>query len=344
MTTTMTPPQPQPVSSPPSEAEPAENEQPEQPTVFGRLRWWFEESPMAVTASVALALLLLGFIIILTAKATRRDMPMTSVALQAVQADSSASDSAKSENEMEFQKLSSSASAQADRPEEKMELPELPRTETAIKPTELLGNEADSQKQIQETDAALRQAGDMLRKMLEANQNRGQGAGPAEGTGGRGVGQLDPNSTPGRQARWIITYPTLPQGEYERMLDSFHIELACLQADRRTMQYLANLSGAGKKYTGDAGNEERMFWYWMGQNRLREADDSILKRHGLEPTSDVVHLYPKELEKRLAEMEREYLRRQFKQSNVDRVAQTNFKIFPGGPGGWHLEVTSMVLK
>jgi hypothetical protein len=82
----------------------------------------------------------------------------------------------------------------------------------------------------------------------------------------------------------------------------------------------------------------------MGQNRLRELDDSILRKHGLEPTSDVVHLYPKELEKKLAEMERDYLKRQFKQSNVDKIAQTNFKIFPGPGAGWHLEVTGMVLK
>lgn len=318
-------------------------EQVDQPKAFGRLRWWFEESPMAVTASMALTLVSIGFLFILTARSLHADMPMTSVALQAVQADSTASDTSQAvENALEIQQLS--ADSAADRPEEKMELPELPRQELKLNPNELLGNQADSDKELKETDAALRQAGDMLRKILEANQNRGQGTGKADGAGGQGVGQLDPHSTPGRQARWIITYPTIPQSDYERMLDSFRIELAFLQSDRRTMQYVAGLSGAGKTYTGQADREDRMFWYWMGQNRLKEVDDAVLRRHGQAPTSDVVHLYPKDLEKKLAELEKDYLRRQFKQNNVERVAQTNFKIVSGPPGGWHLEVTGMVLR
>src|SRR5262245_27027649 len=128
------------------------------------------------------------------------------------------------------------------------------------------------------------------------------------------------------------------------MLDSFRIELAYLAADRKTLQYLSSLATVGKKRTADAAAEDRMFWYWMSQNRLAELDESILRRHGLEPTSDIVHLYSKELEQRLAEMEREYLRRQFKTSDVSRIGTTNFKIFPGGPGGWHLEVTGLTLR
>ena len=78
----------------------------EQPTAFGRLRWWFEESPMAVTASVALALVTIGFMFILTARSLRADTPMTSVALQAVQADSTTSDTSQAaENALEIQQL-----------------------------------------------------------------------------------------------------------------------------------------------------------------------------------------------------------------------------------------------
>ena len=296
---------------------------------------------MAFTTSVAMGLILIGFVFLMTVKAAPRSLPLVSVALQAVRADSTAPQADQAAQAPEFQQLSAAA---ADAKEEKVELPELPRAETTLKPTELVGNQADSEKQLQETDAALREAGDMLRRILEANQNRQDDSAGPSGASGRGIGQLDPNSTPGRQARWVITYPTLPQNDYERMLDSFRIELAFLKVDRKTMQYLAHLSGAGKIYSGNASNEDRMFWYWMSNNRLSELDDAILRRYGLDPTSDVVHLYPKDLEKRLAEMERDYLRRQFKQSDVEKIAQTNFKIFPGGTGGWHLEVTSLVLR
>jgi hypothetical protein len=340
MSTAIEPVELQPAATP--AAEPEQTEHVEQPTAFGRLRWWFEESPIAFTASMAAGLVVVGIAFLIFMKPLRDVRSMVSVALQAVQADSTAPDTQQADSAMEFQQLSAAA-AKAEQ-EEKVELPELPKAETTLKPKELLGNQADSEKQLKETEAALEQAGDMLRKLLEANQNRGEGTGKVDGASGRGTGQIDPNSTPGRQARWIITYPTLPQSDYEKMLDAFRIELAFLQVDRRTMQYLQNLSGVGKKYSGDADREDRMFWYWMGQNRLKEADDAILRKHGLEPSSDVVHLYPKELEKKLADMERDYLKKQFKQANVDKVAQTNFKIFPGGPGGWHLEVTGMVLK
>ncbi|GEM_PF-5862082 len=323
--------------------DPASREHFEQPTAFGRLRWWVEESPMALIASAALFLVSCGFLFILTSKSLRADMPLVSVAIQAVAAESLASgDVPKEENATEFQTLSSGDEPQRDPVEEMPNLPELPRTDVNIDPKEVLGNQGETQKQLDETDAALRQAGDMLRKALEANQRREQGEGAGAGDGG--AGQVDPNSTPGRQARWVISYPLLPQGEYERMLDAFRIELAYVDSDRRTMQYLANLSGAGRKRTGDITKEDRMFWFWVGNNRLRDVDDAIFRRHGLEPASETVHLYSKELEHKLAQMEKEHLGRQFKTSNVDRIAQTTFRLVEGGPSDWHVEVTGMTLR
>jgi hypothetical protein len=259
---------------------------------------------------------------------------------------------------IEVDRLSPEADA-VESPDDKIELPALPKTDaqrTRLKPS--LEADGTSERQMRETESAIRELSDVLRRTLEANQNRGSGqggSGGGSGTGkglglgsglgpGTGRGTLDANSTPGRQARWIISYPTLPQSEYERMLDSFRIELAYLTLDQKTMQYLSNMSNVGKKRTGDAANEDRMFWYWISQNPLAQLDGSILRRHGLEPTSEVVHLYSKDLEQKLAEMEREFLRRQFKTADVDRITTTNFKIIPGGPGGWHLEVTGLSLR
>jgi hypothetical protein len=329
--------------TPAADAPAAPPEHFEQPTAFGRLRWWFEESPIAFAASVAMALVTLGFLFIMFI-VTRLsvDSPLASVALQAVQAESLAPDNnPKADQSTEIQPLSAASAEPVNEVEETMELPELPNAENILKPLELVGNEADSNKQFQETEAALREANDALRKVLEKNVQREMDA--AGGATGRGVGQIDPNSTAGRLARWVITYPTLPQGEYERMLDFFRIELAYLMSDRKSMQYLSHFSTAGKKRTGDAEREDRMFWYWMGTNRLRELDESIMRKHGMDPTSEVVQLYTKELEKRLADLEKEYLRRQFKTSDVERIAQTNFRI-AGGGGTWHVEVTSIHLR
>jgi hypothetical protein len=169
----------------------------------------------------------------------------------------------------------------------------------------------------------------------------------------------DVDSTASRKSRWIVTYPTLPQAEYERMLDALQIEIGYLLRDRATIQYLANLSGVGKKGMGDAAEEDRMVCYWMSRtsadswirkilaaehDRQIQTDKDILRNHGLEATSDVFHLYSKHLEQKLAEMERDYLRRRFKITEVERVATTNFTIIPGGPDGWHLEVTGLSLR
>jgi hypothetical protein len=300
---------------------------------------------MAFTAAVALFLVVLGFCWILLAGRTRDDMQVALVSLQAVEAESMASEPSEGEQHLlEFEQLAASSGQPLEELTQKIDVPELPTPEDQVKPEELLGNQADSDKTLEETDAALRQAGELLRKLLEASQNRGQGAAPGAGESGKQKGQMNPDSTPGRQARWIITYPTLPQGEYERMLDSFGIELAYLQLDHKNLQYLGSLAAAGKKYIGPAADEDRMFWYWMGQNRLRDVDEAILRKHGLEPTSEVVHLYTKHLEQELAQKEREYLRRQWRQTNIELIAQTNFRILPGGPGGWHLAVSGMVLK
>src|SRR5437867_3257406 len=168
------------VSEPVADA--AEPEDIERPTKFGRLRWWFEESPIAFTASVAMTLVTIGFLFILTAKALQKDLPMASVALQAVQADSMASDSAKeAQNALEFEQLSASSDEHV---LDKLELPELPRNDVEMKPTELLGNQADSDKQMKETEAALQEAGQKLRQILESTQNRGRGTGKAEGNTG----------------------------------------------------------------------------------------------------------------------------------------------------------------
>lgn len=155
---------------------------------------------------------------------------------------------------------------------------------------------------------------------------------------------LAPDDTRARQSRWIITYPTLAKDEYAQMLDSLGVELGYLQVDRQTMQYLGQLAGEGKKYTGDVEREDRMFWYWLGQNRIKQFDEEILYKHGFKPTSDVVHLYPTELQEKLGRLEREYLRRQLNHSDVTRVARTNFKIIRAKPTGWDIEVTGVALK
>ncbi len=246
-------------------------------------------------------------------------------------------------------------------------LPEPPRARTTPDPVQAVHEQAEVEKGMRETEVALRDAGKALREILGANQNRssggaaagagpgqgggsgggsgtgrGAGAGPGSGTGGGG--RLDVNSTPGRQARWVITYATLPMAEYERMLDFFRIELAYIETDRKTLQYLANVSHAGKRYARSAADEDRMFWYWMGQNHLQDLDEKILLKHGLRPTSEVVQLYPKELENKLADMEKTYLLRQWKTSQLERIAQTDFRILADGPNHWHIEVTDMNLR
>lgn len=259
--------------------------------------------------------------------------------------------------QVEVQPIAASA-AKSELQDTKLDLPDVPPPPTPPQVGKNLVDRTAGQKQMEETDAALRDASDMLRKILETNQNRGNpggtgtgttGAGPGSGGPGKGdrgfgTGRIDANSTAGRQARWVISYPTIPQNEYEHMLDSFGIELAYLMADRRTLQYAKNLAGAAKKHTGNAEDEDRMFWYWMGRNHLRELDDAILRRHGLEPTSDVVHLYPKDLEKKLADMERDYLQRNFKTKDVERISETDYRIVTTGTNGWRLEVTRIILK
>src|SRR5262245_58262399 len=128
----------------------------EWPEAFGRLRWWFEESPMAFTASLALFLVTCGFCWILTVRPLRADSPMTSVALQAVQSDWTANDESNSSSRSTSIEQLAAAGEKIERAEmEKVQFPELPPVDPALKVEELLGNQAETDKQIKETEQTL---------------------------------------------------------------------------------------------------------------------------------------------------------------------------------------------
>jgi hypothetical protein len=309
---------------------------------FGRLRWWYEDSPIAFASGTTMGLVILAilFILYLFGTMVRREAPVPGVAIQLVAPDQGTALQPPDQEPGVTIKEMASSPKKAEREEtQQVEMPDVTRVDTRIDPEKLIGNQGELKEDFERQSARFKELGSLLRDTLAKNQGRTDGQ-----DGGTGTGNLDPNTTPGRQARWIITYPTLPQSEYGRMLDSFRIEMGYLQTDRQTMQYLAGFQATGRKYSGAASAEDRMFWYWMGNNQLAQLDDEIMRSHGLNPSSEVVHLYPKEVERRLAELEKAYLSKTYRTSKIDRIQQTNFKIVPGGPSGWRFEVTGMVLK
>lgn len=314
---------------------------------FGRVRWWFEDSPVAMISGVATGLVALALLFILYAFGVmaRRTPPVIGVAMQFVAPESDTpTPPTEPDAAVAVQQTSSSRPEATERQNvEPVEMPVVKKLDTRLEPEKLVGNQDNVADDFNRQSAQVEELSRLLRDTLERNQSRDSETG--KGQSGTGKSELDPNTTPGRQARWIISYPTLPRDEYARMLDWFKIEMGYLQSDRRTMQYLAGCADRGRTYTGDAAQENRMFWYWIGNNRLAELDEDILRAHNLAATSEVVHLYPKQVERQLAELEKTYLVRMHRTPKVERIQQTTFAIVrvPGQPG-WRFEVTGMVVE
>jgi hypothetical protein len=157
-------------------------------------------------------------------------------------------------------------------------------------------------------------------------------------------GLLDPNSTAGRLARWTVTYPKLRQNEFEVMLDSLKIELAYKDLGQTELTLLSGFSSEVRQTTALVADERRMLWRWLAGEWVKEMNDFVVREHGFTPTSELMHVFPRELELELARLESGYLMAHYKTTDLTRVARTSFRVRVGGPGGWHFAVVDCTLR
>jgi len=172
-------------------------------------------------------------------------------------------------------------------------------------------------------DELLAERGTELAASLEGLDAPSAGGGRATGSGtdaafgaGEGAGGLP------RSQRWEIRFASGDTlAEYRRELDFFGIELAAVAADGR-VEYVRRF--AQKTPTVDrerSAAETRLYMQWRrGSSRL-DADRKLLESAGVVTTEKTpVQFIPPELERRLAELEREFAGREAKNIRKTRFA------------------------
>ncbi len=153
--------------------------------------------------------------------------------------------------------------------------------------------------------------------------------GSAHGTGRRPLGMGPGSGGFPREQRWFVRFP---QGdtldEYVRKLTYFGIELGALFPDGRLV-YLSDLDKPRPKtrVVRSGKGENRLYMIWRGGQR-RELDIKLFQRAGINVGNAIIlHFYPPETERLLAQAEYEYRKRPPQQ-----IRRTYFTVVREGNG------------
>jgi hypothetical protein len=154
------------------------------------------------------------------------------------------------------------------------------------------------------------------------------------GKGGPGLGFGPGDGGVSREQRWSILYNSQAPEEYARQLDALGVELAkVFSADQ--LLYISHLSDATPTKRYGAGRaDHRLYFLWQGKGR-KASDLALFKKAGEEiGDENVFQFYSPEAERRLAELEVKYKRR-----NPGQIRVTRFQVVPKN-GSYDFEVVA----
>ena len=182
------------------------------------------------------------------------------------------------------------------------------------------------------------QATNQLQPTYETDvQNSGK-IGSASGTGGRALGMGPGERGLPRAERWFITFADRDTiDEYARQLDFFGIQFAVLSPGQPA-QIISNFSAARPDVRQLAqGSGDQLYFSWQGGSR-QQSDSQLCEKAGVQVGNrSILHLYPKETEARLAQLERQYRNRP-----PEQVRRTYFIVQREGRG-YKFVVTRQIL-
>jgi hypothetical protein len=152
--------------------------------------------------------------------------------------------------------------------------------------------------------------------------SRGQGSGGPAGEG-------DADQIP-RWLRWELRFRDSTIVSYARQLDWLGIELAAVGGGRDTIDFAYNLS-KNPPDRRSAERDDRIYFRWTRDDRLRTADLELLKRAGI-PTEGrlILKFIPPKLENDLALLEDAAMKA--KRMRLEDLQRTVFAVVPGGDG------------
>jgi hypothetical protein len=129
-------------------------------------------------------------------------------------------------------------------------------------------------------------------------------------------------------ARWEFQFPPGTTIEtYARQLDHFQMELGVIGGSQQ-VTYLSKLSNPKPHSRTAPGSEDTRLYLIWNRGPLREADEILAKRAGLNPAGKVLaHFCPPELEEELLRIEADKAR----ELKLSRIRKTVFAMEASGP-------------
>ena len=138
----------------------------------------------------------------------------------------------------------------------------------------------------------------------------------------------------GRWERWELTFNAKGKKDYAKQLDFYKIQLAAFGGGgANVIEMASNLSGSPKTTVNkDPPSEKRLYFSWKLSNPLLQFDRQLLAAAGISYAGrNVIRFIPKDLENRLANMEKEYAEGKGKEF-PGSIAKTVFESNADGSG------------
>ncbi len=156
-----------------------------------------------------------------------------------------------------------------------------------------------------------------------ASSQSGTGKGDSRPPGPEGEGD---DIIP-RWERWELRFNARDLKSYASQLEFFKIELAAIGAGHTQVDYVSNLTGSPQKRSGSGEEEKRLYFMNRREGPLLKYETSLLAKGGVPMNGRLVlKLIPKDLEDRLALLEKEYaVKKRGKDVTTKELAKTVFE-------------------
>jgi hypothetical protein len=157
--------------------------------------------------------------------------------------------------------------------------------------------------------------------------------------------KLRPLERQKRLQRWSLHFNTKDGKDYLRQLTALGASLAFpIQGEKDKFLLVRDLKQPDKAATEDVSTIENIYWIDGRKESVGPLLRALPKYAQVKEPSFLVAFFPKELEKKLIELELNLAKRDSKFKSEDQIQETRFRVVPSKEKGFDVQVVTVRLK